>query len=265
MADVAWPALLDALLQVELLGPSDSGLLSFGAGPEGGIFVQGGRVCWVAARGLQTRLRDLLRAERGMNDAELERVYQRCRSDGRVFGQSLVEEGLIEAQELERALRRHSAECLIRLCDAPKPTLWSSRGERGYAAQFTFEPAELLSDVVSLLLPGAVLAAREEARQLGAAADSTSAFVVDAVRGVAVPVLAPREPFSVESLTALGNWAMSVPLASRELAATPTVILAATAGGEMVWVWWRDSLLFTVFCRDRLNLAAVTAHHLACA
>lgn len=138
MTGVEWPALVGALRHVERLGHTDSGLLSFGDAPVGGIFVEQGRVCWVAARGLQRRLRDLLRAHSPMSPEQLEQMYQRCRAEGRVLGEALVDEGFIAPSELQRALRRHSAECLLDLCRSPRATTWSSHGGRGYAPRFTF-------------------------------------------------------------------------------------------------------------------------------
>ena len=59
---IDWIALGDALLQIERLNKDDSGLLEFGLEQRGGIFVEQGRVCWVAASGLGRRLRDRQRA-----------------------------------------------------------------------------------------------------------------------------------------------------------------------------------------------------------
>ena len=115
MNRVHWNTLVEVLSRVERLSSTDSGLLSFGPTPLGGIFVERGRVCWVAARGLQQRLRDLLEDYTKDVDA-LARVAERCRAEGLLLGQTLVAEGLLQPSELEVALRRHSAECLIELC-----------------------------------------------------------------------------------------------------------------------------------------------------
>src|SRR5262249_15513945 len=145
--------LIDALAWVERLNPLDSGLLSFSEAHGGGIFAENRRICWVAAQGLQHRLRDLLRDRSILSELEIERFYQRCHSEGRPFGQTLVKEGLIEPPELERVLRRHSAESLIKLCRVPQTLEWSSRGGRGYAPQFTFPALDVLFDAVEVLLP----------------------------------------------------------------------------------------------------------------
>jgi hypothetical protein len=55
---------------------------------------------------------------------------------------------------------------------------------------------------------------------------------------------------------------MALPLATRELGATPSFTLAATAAGDTVAVWWRGELLFAVACDDRSGVAAVVTHHL---
>jgi hypothetical protein len=77
-----------------------------------------------------------------------------------------------------------------------------------------------------------------------------------------VPVAAFGE-LTVHELATLGRWAMALPLATRELAATPSFTLAATAAGDTIAVWWRGELLFAVACGDRRGIAEVVAHHLS--
>jgi hypothetical protein len=257
-----WTVLLDALRSVERLGSSASGLLSFGDVPAGGIFVEKGRICWAAAHGLERRLRDLLRQD--LNDRELERAYRECTLEGKPFGQALVTRGLIESRELEHALRRHSAESLVKLCAVQSPMLWSARKGRGYAPRFTFPALDVLFDVVSLVFPEARARALEElAPVLGPGREGAS-FLFDASLERAVPVAAVfAEGASVESLCILGRLALSVPMATQELAASPSFALVARARGDTVSVWWHESILHAVVCGDRSAVAAVTAHHLA--
>ena len=59
-----------------------------------------------------------------------------------------------------------------------------------------------------------------------------------------------------------GRWALALPRALRELGATPSFTLAATAAGDTVAVWWRGQLLYAVACADRLSVAAIIGHHL---
>jgi hypothetical protein len=268
MIAVAWSMLIGALAQVEGLAPDDSGLLSFGTPPgSGGIFVERGRVCWVAAHGLQRRLRDLLRTRANIKDAELDRVYERCRAEGRVLGQTLVEEGWIEPRELEIVLRRHSAESLVELCrgGADPMTTWSSRGGIGYTPQFTFRPTDVLLDVAAVVAPQAQHAARLELAMLDGPGRRGAAFFVDAVLDTAIPVAEVGEGMTVQVLRTLGRWARSVAVATRELGASPSFTLVATATGDTISIWWRDALLYAVLCDDRSSVAAVTAHHLASA
>jgi hypothetical protein len=263
-SDVAWDALLDALVRIEKLSATDSGLLSFGAAAgNGGIFVDAGRICWAAAPGLQRRLRDLLQHRAHLRDVDLDAVYERCRAEGRQLGQTLVAEGLIEAPDLEAVLRRHSAESLVALCRAEAPTVWSSRSGAGYAPQFTFRPIDVLLDVVALIWPDAQATSQAELAAFAAPGRHGAAFLL-AGEAAAVPLTRVGDG-SVQALRTLGRWAMSLPVATGELGASPRFSLAATAGGETIAVWWRGPLLYAVVCEDRRAIATVTAHHLACA
>jgi len=260
--DLDWASLRDALVSIERLGDLACGMLSIGQSPNGGIFVEGGRVCWVAANGLQRRLRDLLRFRSNLDEAGLDRLYERCRVEGRLLGQTLVEEGRISADEFEAALRRHSAECLLDLCRSHQAVSWSPRRGRGYAPRFTFRAVDLLFDVTALLSPQNQRTAQVELGVLDAPGRSGAAFLLNPGGDTAIPVAVLGGPSTVETLSALGEWALSVPRASREFGVPTRFTLASTSAAGTLSVWWRDSLLFVVRCDDRASVAAVTAHHL---
>jgi len=257
-----WSKLIDALVRVEDVAPSDSGLLSFDDPSDGGILVEKGRICWAAARGMQQRLRDLLQAFAGDRGVDFDRVYERCRAEGRLLGQTLVDEGWITSHELERALRRHSAESLIELCsDDDQLTIWRPRGGHGYSPTFTFRPLDVLLDVAALYVPDLQDTARAELARFEAPDRRGAAFWVEPGHDIAVPVAAFGE-LMVQDVWTLGRWAISLPRATRELGATPSFTLAGTAAGDIIAVWWRDALLYAVACDDRHGIAAIVAHHL---
>lgn len=260
---VLWDRVLDALVRVEDLAPEDCGLLSFGVDPGlGGILVEKGRICWAAAPGLQRRLKDLLATSASRSDIDLDDLYQRCRREGRLLGQTLVEEGWIAPHELESALRRHSAESLIALCqlDDVLP-IWTSRGSQGYLPRFTFRPIDLLLDVVELAYPESHALAQFELARFARPNLRAVAFYWDEPADAIVPVAASGD-LAVHELWALGRWATLLPLATRELGTTPSFTLATTVTSETFAVWWRESLLYAVACSDRSDVAAVAAHHL---
>lgn len=253
---------METLTHVERLGANDSGLLSFGVEPLGGIFVEKGRVCWVAARGLQRRLRDLLLAYSSIDRAALESVCTRCRREGLLLGQTLVAEGLLQAGELELALRRHSAESLLHLCESVRPTRWTVHAGRGYSPAFTFRAVDLFFDAVALLYP--------EARRR--ADDELAAFVAPGRRGAAfLPSEGAREPLPIadfgssllETLRALGRVALTLSDTVRELGSESAFSLSTTLAGDGTLAWRRGGLLFAVRCNDRTSLASATALHLA--
>lgn len=259
---IDWSALADALQQIERLSPDDSGLLEFGMEQQGAIFVEKGRICWVAASGLGRRLRHLILAHSSIDKAELDRVCERCRTQGGVVGQTLVAEGLLEPAELEAALRQHSTESLIELCRAPLPTRFRAHAGRGYTPRFTFRPVELLLDTIGASFPELRAEARRELDSLEVPGLEAAAFVFDAARDCLLPVVEHGQQ-TIAGLRALGRWASSMPHASLELAAAPSLTLAATEKGDSVLVWWRAGILFAVLCEDRARLAAVASRHMA--
>jgi hypothetical protein len=261
MGDVHWRSLLDALARVERVGADASGLLCFGNTPQGGIFIEGGRVCWVAAHGLQRRLRDLLRDYSSLSVEELERIYERCRASGKLLGQTLVAEGFLQPHELQSALRRHSAECLVDLCHRPASTSWASHVGRGYAPRFTFRAVDLLFDSVALFYPDLRANAQDELRTFTGPGQRGTAFVLDPQLDYPLPLAATADA-GVEAITTLGRAVEAIPRASRELGNAPAFALSRTLSGDSLLLWWKNELLFAVACDDRASLARATAQHL---
>lgn len=262
MSEPDWRALLDVLSAVEAMGDDDTGLLSFGEAPIGGIFVERGRICWIAARGLQRRLRDLLRSSSSIDQARLDRLYERCRSEGLFFGQTLVAEGLLQPDELRFALSRHSAESLAELCRRAEPTSWSSHVGCGYAPKFTFLAADLLLDTTAIYYPEQQREAAHELAAFDGEQRCGAAYFFDLDRELLLP-LARIGGASVELMRVLGDSSLPLPRASRELGTPPSFTLSSTPSGRSLLVWWRGSTLFAVCCEDRASAAAVTARRLA--
>jgi hypothetical protein len=254
---VDWASLLSAVTSIERLELADTGLLSFGVAPIGAVLVERGRVCWVAAHGLQRRLRDLLRSSARADEAVLDRTYERCRAEGLLLGETLVAQGILQSAELESALRRHSAECLAHLCQTPQPLSWASHLGRGYAPQFTFRALELLLDTVGLYYPELQVDAHRRLAPYGAPGRKGVAFVLDADLDAPLP-LAEVGCDSVRGMTDLGIALCGMPLASRELGFTPSFTLCTRPGGDGVLAWWDEHTLFAVACQDRVSLAEAT-------
>jgi hypothetical protein len=261
-ASAGWTRVIDVLVRVEDVPADDSGLLSFGGDQAGGgILVERGRICWAAAPGLQRRLKDLLITSAARTDIDFDRIYERCRTNGSLLGQTLVDEGWISSHELEQALRRHTAESLIELSRGGDTMVWTSRGSRGYSPRFTFRPVDLLLEVVTIAMPQLQHAARLELAKVERADRRGAAFCSDIDYEVAVPI-ATFGDMPMHELLSLGRWAMLVPLVTRELGTTPSFTLSATATGDTIAVWWRGPVLYAVACDDRSSVAALTASHL---
>lgn len=142
----------------------------------GGIYVDCGRICWVAAKGGGRYLSDLLATAGGVERSALARHYNRCREMNSPLGEDLVRRGIVTADALRNALLLHSAECLDVLCGAHASARWQPR-TRGYSSQFTFSTTELISRTHALKWPDVAGAAdsvlrthfRPEAGDWGAA------------------------------------------------------------------------------------------------
>lgn len=146
---------LELLETVDRLPKDAAGELVIRRGGErvGSIYVERGRVCWAAARGLARRLSDLLaeRTRPPLDRAAMEALFVRGREERRPLGELLVGTGLLDPDDLCDALLRHSAESFVELGRAPSLVTWSRRRGGGYDADFTFSTGELAAGVCAVL------------------------------------------------------------------------------------------------------------------
>ena len=110
----------------------------------GAVFVESGRVCWAAARGLAPRLTQLLMKPSGLDAAAMEDLYRRCKLERAPLGEFLVKRGVVRPEDLRTALLQHTTESLDALCDERTVASWWPR-PGGYNARFTFKTSELLA------------------------------------------------------------------------------------------------------------------------
>jgi hypothetical protein len=178
-------------------------------GPIGAVFVESGRVCWAAARGLARRLSDLLAASARLESSEMEAHYRHCKRVGAPLGEHLVSAGIVTAEGLRGALLRHTAESLSVLCAPGHAARWISRRRSGYSPRFTFRTPELLSH---LFASGHEDVAHEAAAELADAfADrGWGAAFLRSTRAAPDPIAVyGQTPDRVDAVLRLGVWAVS--------------------------------------------------------
>ena len=201
----------EACAFVDELGASATGevVVGGGAGPMGTVFVEGGRVCWAAARGLARRLSELLAGRSGLSPSEMEVVYSRCKARRVPLGEHLVESGVLAASELRTALLQHTAESLLVLTEAGGRATFRPR-EGGYSPRFTFATGEVLSRACAA--QHAAIAASAEVALAAAfqGDDWAAAFVRSDSSALPAPIaIFGAAPSTSTALLRAGRWAVS--------------------------------------------------------
>lgn len=229
----------------------------------GTIFVEGGRVCWAAARGLAPRLTQLLRQPSGLDAAAMEDLYRRCKLEGAPLGEFLVARGIVRPDDLRAALLQHTTESLDVLCDDRTLASWWPR-PGGYNARFTFKTSELLARW---------FAHRQGATgaRLSAALDTFSESMPGewGALFVRVPTLASPLPLLVRgelpekslSLLRVGKWAASALDVASTFQDADVLVTAMEAGGTSLVAWRHDGRI--VAGRMGSNGPARVLHHRA--
>ena len=253
MNEQAWTSLTAMLLEIEGR-EAQSGMLVYESGH---VFVEDGRICWAAARGMASRLTDLL-GEKARPGADLSALYRECRDRKRPLGETLVETGIVSAAELEAALRQHTAESLVQIVSDPGVGVWSPR-TGGYAPRFTFTALQTFLDVAAVALGTHAEAAMQGLAALAKPLRHGAAFV--AVGELAVP-MAVAGDMRLRDLADLGGWATSLREAAHELAVEPGFAIGTTSAKRTTVVWWNELLTFALCTEDRAAVAEMTSYHL---
>lgn len=183
----------------------------------GVVFIEGGRVCWAAARGLARRLTELLVARSpGIDTIAMEELVRRCQQEGAPIGEYLVTHGLVQPAELRRALFEHTAESLDALCTSDAEAGWCLRTGRGYSPRFTFSTSELLARTLNRGLVEARELTPEITSEIEAilptfTRDEWGAAFVRGNGAMPSPIVAHGDlPATTRDVLRVGKWAASV-------------------------------------------------------
>jgi len=140
-------AAIELLERVEALEPDASGALVFSgaSGELGLLLIERGRVCFGMAKGLETRLVELLmrRSRTPLSRSVLDEIIGSCRKSGCSLGEALVDGGWLSARGLRHALLQQTIEALAQLSLSRPHARFMRHKQASYAPKYTFSTAEL--------------------------------------------------------------------------------------------------------------------------
>lgn len=236
----------DVCAFVDELGPEATGELTFEARgvTEGTVFVERGRVCWAAARGLELRLGDLLAASAGLDAADMEATYRMCKAQRVPLGEHLVRSQLVTPEVLRATLLRHTAESLRRLCDRARAAQWMARRRGGYSPRFTFSTPELLARASADRHGEAAEQATNELTAVLGEEDWGAAYVRDPASASPEPIaVGGQAPDRLEPVLRLAGWAASTLDVAGILGSGESFVTCAR-GGDALVTWTSGGVLF---------------------
>lgn len=223
----------------------------------GSVLLERGRVCWAMSTGATRRLTEILCERHGLDPAHVNQVFHRCRAEQRPVGQTLVEEGLVAADQLADALRAHTTETMLILANmGPLHADWLPHRGGSYQPQFTFGRASMLADVAALGWGVDVAAA---AVRLAAVLPpgTPGMAIVDKPGAPALPVVTVGlEGASTEDLLVTAAWATTA--VRRAPSGRPAQLCAALGPGGGV-VAWQDDLVCAALLEHPSDLPRVLA------
>lgn len=254
---------LAILAHVEHVAPASSGelVLDDEGNTRGVVYVEQGRVCFAAARGLGSRLADLLRARARIEVTArgLEELLRHGREHDTPLGELLVDSGMMTPDALMGALRRHTAESLAHIGATPVTARWVPRDGGRLQPRFTLSPV-MLAPCVGALLAGHEPTATVDpfARLPGVGAGA--AFVRSA--GETVPIAAVGM-VSVDALRRLGTQVTDALDVAGRVAGGPRFAFTGDQHGRGVLAWRDGEVHLGAVVDDRVQLTRLIGPLLA--
>lgn len=211
----------------------------------GVVFVEGGRVCWAAARGLAPRLTELLTLRAAaMSGETMEDLFRRCRDEGVPLGEFLVARGIIQSNDLRSVLLEHTVESLAKLCKPDSEGSFTLRSGKGYSPRFTFRTAEILARASRRSLSPSELDASVEMEARLPTAFVSGEWGAAYLRGGGAtpsPIAVHGElPDKTSDVLRVGKWAASALDLASTFDGEDTFVTAMDEGGGVssVFVAW---------------------------
>lgn len=177
----------------------------------GSIFVDQGRICWAAARGLARRLSELLAKRAGLAPVAMEAHFLDCKTRRTPLGEHLVSHGVLSPDDLRDALLTHTVESMIALARSDARSTWTPRAGATYNPRFTFGTAELLAEIGGMSHPNVAASVRPLLSTLFDAGEWAVAFVRDSGSASPRPVaLQGPIPPAASMVSRMGKWGASI-------------------------------------------------------
>lgn len=222
-------------------------VLTAGGRSAGTVFVERGRICWAAARGMARRFTELLVAHTGGGRDVVDRVVLDCVVDRAPLGERLLEAQVVSAEQLRATILQHTAESLSAACADQAWGTWTPRRMGGYASRFVFSTVEVLVRTVAEESPHDAREGHQRIVDALAPDEPGAAFVRREGRGAPLPVaVVGAWPGAIHALLCVGRWAVSA------------LDVAAEAGSDPFVAVTRASRCFTAWADGRWILVGLT-------
>jgi hypothetical protein len=214
----------------------------------GSIFIERGRVCWAAARGLAARLTHLLTEAARISPERMEELFLHCKREGKVLGEFLVARGIVSSEQLRCALLEHTVESMGALCSGEATAVWRPR-RGGYAARFTFDTADLVARANAHVHGHEAISWPEVLAPVSPLRRGEWAAVFIRVRSAAAPLavtLAGEWPEKSTVVMRVGKWAASALDVAGVLEGDDAFVTATEGREGAALVAWRHGDYFVV-------------------
>ena len=116
----------------------------------GRVFFASGKIAWATASTIKKTFTTYMAEEAKLDENELKEVFAECKRNGRNFGETIVEWGMLDEPSLRKCLLHQIAESILEVFLWPDVASMFMPEHRPYKGNLTFDVAEVLQRVIEI-------------------------------------------------------------------------------------------------------------------
>ncbi|MCK4508245.1 MAG: response regulator [Desulfuromonadales bacterium] len=113
----------------------------------GRVHLINGEIAWIMATTMKETLYSELIEKAGLDSSDLQRVFDECKLNGKNFGETVIEWGLIPRENFRQILLRHTSNALAEILLWEDSQMIFVNSNRTYNSVLTFKPEEVFTDM----------------------------------------------------------------------------------------------------------------------
>lgn len=114
------------------------------------VHLVNGEIAWIMVTTMKENLSSELVEKAGLDRSDLQRVFDECKIEGKNFGETVIEWGLISRGDFRQILLRHTSNALAEMLLWEDSQMIFVNSKQKYNSTLTFKPEEVFAEIDSV-------------------------------------------------------------------------------------------------------------------